>query len=341
VGDPVAGVVLALDLGGTQVRAAQVGADGSIRHRLNTSTPVARGAEAIVTACTDILAEVLEAVEREGSPLGPVLGVGISAPGPVDPFRGIVVDPPNLGAFRDIPLAQHVSSALGLPTFLDRDTQVAAMAEGTFGVARGCPDYLYVTVSTGIGGAIVTEGRLVRGPDGTAGELGHLLVDRHGPPCGCGMPGHLEGIASGSGIARQAREAVERGESDLLAEIAAARGAAFGARDVAQAEEAGDGVAGRIMQDARDAFAVSCVSLVNVFNPSLIVVGGSLAAGQGERLLGPARAAVERGAFRRPASRVAIVPASLGDDVGLVGALVLVRERQAALAEQVGPGAVA
>ncbi len=342
MGDPVAGVVLALDLGGTQVRAAEVGADGSIRHRLNTSTPVARGAEAIVAACTDILAEVREAVEREGSPRGPVLGVGISAPGPVDPFRGVVVDPPNLGAaFRDIPLAQHVKSALGLPAFLDRDTQVAAMAEGTFGVARGCPDYLYVTVSTGIGGAIVTGGRLVRGPDGTAGELGHLLVDRHGPPCGCGMPGHLEGIASGSGIARQAREAAERGESDLLAELVRSRGAAFGARDVAEAEEAGDIVAGRIMEGARDAFAVSCVSLADVFNPSLIVVGGSLAAGQGERLLGPARAAVARGAFRRPGSRVAIVPASLGDDVGLVGALVLFRERAASDAAQVGPGAVA
>lgn len=143
------------------------------------------------------------------------------------------------------------------------------------------------------------------------------------------MRGHLEGIASGSGIARRAREAAERGESDLLAELVLTRGDAFGARDVAHAEEAGDPVAASIMEDARDAFAVSCVSLTNVFNPSLIVVGGSLAAGQGERLLGPARAAVARGAFRRPAARVAIVPASLGDDVGLVGALVLFEERRA------------
>jgi glucokinase len=342
VGDTVAGVVLALDLGGTQVRAAGVGADGSIHHRLNTSTPVAQGADAIVAACTDLLVEVRRGVEREGLPRGPVLGVGISAPGPVDPFRGILVDPPNLGAaFRDVPLAERVGTALGLPAFLDRDTQVAAMAEGTFGVARGCPDYLYVTVSTGIGGAIVTAGRLVRGPDGTAGELGHLLVDRDGPPCGCGMCGQLEGIASGSGIARRAREAAERGESDLLAELVLTRGPAFGARDVAAAEDAGDAVAGRIMGDARDAFAVSCVSLTDVFNPSLIVVGGSLAAGQGERLLGPARAAVERGAFRRPGSRVEIVPASLGDDVGLVGGLVLFRERQAVLTAAVGRGPAA
>ena len=121
----------------------------------------------------------------------------------------------------------------------------------------------------------------MRWPDGTAGELGHLVVDLHGPRCGCGMRGHLEAIASGSGIAKRVREAAERGESDILAELVRARGATFGARDVADAEDAGDAVAGRIMEDGREAFAVSCVSLTNVFNPSLIVVGWSLAAGQG------------------------------------------------------------
>ena len=104
----------------------------------------------------------------------------------------------------------------GCPAFLDRDTQVAALAEGRFGAAAGCADFLYLTISTGIGGAVVSGGRLLRGPDGTAGELGHMIVDRDGAPCGCGMRGHLEGIASGSGMARSARAAAERGESDLL-----------------------------------------------------------------------------------------------------------------------------
>lgn len=338
---PLAGAVLALDLGGTQIRAAAVLPGGALFGVRRSRTPVRDGADAIVAACIAALEAARDDLAtRPDAP--PPIGIGISAPGPVDPRAGALVDPPNLGpTVRDVPLAARIGEALGLPAVLDRDTQVAALAEGRFGAAAGCDDFLYVTVSTGVGGAIVTGGRLVRGPDGTAGELGHLLVDRHGPPCGCGMRGHLEGIASGSGIARRAREAAERGESDLLAELALARGAAFGARDVAHAEEAGDVVASRIMEDARDAFAVSCVSLTNVFNPSLIVVGGSLAAGQGDRLLGPARAAVERGAFRRPASRVEIVPAALGDDVGLVGALVLFREREAALAEETRPGPAA
>jgi glucokinase len=319
--------VLALDLGGTQIRVAVVEADGRVRGARRSRTPVEAGGAAIVAACI----EALRAARREHAGLpdeAPLAGIGISAPGPVDPVAGMILDPPNLGAtFHDTPLAGLVEDALGLPAFLDRDTQVAALAEGRFGAAAGCDDFLYLTVSTGIGGAIVTGGRLVRGPDGTAGELGHLLVDRDGPPCGCGVAGHLEGIASGSGIARLARAAAERGESAALAAVVRERGAAFGGRDVAAAEEAGDAAAARIMEGARDAFALSCVTLADVFNPELIVVGGSVAVGQGERLLGPAREAVRRGAFRRPAARCRIVPALLGDDVGLVGGVVLVEER--------------
>lgn len=336
----IPGAVLALDLGGTQIRAATVDGRGEVRHARRSRTPVEDGRAAIVAACIAAVQRVR--ADHDADPgAAPLGGIGISAPGPVDPRAGVILDPPNLGpTFRDTPLAALVGEALERPTFLDRDTQVAALAERRFGAAAGCDDFLYVTVSTGIGGAIVTGGRLVRGPDGTAGELGHLLVDLRGPPCGCGMPGHLEGIASGSGIARAARAAAERGESELLGELVLAHGPAFGAREVVRAEEAGDPVAARIMAYARDAFAASCVSLADVFNPSLVVVGGSLAVGQGERLLGPARAAIALGAFRRQAERVRIVPAALGDDVGLVGALVLVGERlgEAGRAGAVAPG---
>lgn len=322
--------VLALDLGGTQIRAAVVDDGGVVVAANRRRTPVAAGGAAIVEACVDALAAARDAgVATLGA--RSFAGVGISSPGPVDPVAGVILDPPNLGpTFRGTPLAALVGEALGLPAFLDRDTQVAALAEGRFGAAAGCADFVYVTISTGIGGAIVSDGRLLRGPDGTAGELGHLMVDRGGAPCGCGVRGHLEGIASGSGMARSARAAAERGESDLLAALVREHGLALGGREVAAAAEAGDPVAAAILAGARDAFAVTCVSLVDVFNPSLIVVGGSVATGQGEQMLAPARAAVAAGAFRRPGARVRIVPAALGDDVGLVGGLVLVAERLAA-----------
>jgi glucokinase len=321
--------VLALDLGATQIRAAAVTSDGAVHERRQTATATWHGPEAVVTACIRTLESVRSAFqEAEPAVAGRLIGIGIAAPGPVDPFRGVVVDPPNMGpGFRDIPLAERVAASLGLPTVLDRDTQVAAMAEAAHGAARGCSDFLYITVSTGIGGAIVSGGHLLRGPDGAAGELGHVLIDREGPRCGCGARGHLEAIAAGVAIAGAARAAVARGESPSLAALISEHGPAFGARHVAAAEEAGDAAAAAIMADARDAFAQGCVSLVDTFNPERIVVGGSLARGQGDRWLNPAREVVRRYAFRVAGQRVSIVPAELGDDVGLVGGYQLVRSR--------------
>jgi glucokinase len=321
-------VVLGLDLGGTQVRAAAVGPDGVVGHRASTRTPVAEGPDAVVEACIAQLAIVRSAVSAEAARARRIVGIGISAPGPVDPFRGVIVDPPNLGpGFQDVHLAERVADAFGLPTFLDRDTQVAALGEGTFGAARGCRDFIYLTVSTGVGGAVVSDGRMLRGPDGAAGELGHLLVDRSGPVCGCGARGHLEAIASGVAIARAAREVIATGGSPALAEAARSAGPAFGAREVVAAAAAGDPAAARIVADACDAFAQASVALVDVFNPALIVVGGSLAGGLGEALLGPARRAVADRAFRMSARRVRFAASELGDDVGLIGAAVLVDER--------------
>lgn len=338
--EPATGAVLALDLGGTQIRAAIAGADGTVRHRRSTPTPVAAGTDAVVGACVGLLGEARAAHAADDSTAASevIVGVGISAPGPVDPFRGVVVDPPNLGpAFRDVPLAARVEAAMGLPTFLDRDTQVAAMGEGAVGAARGHPDFIYVTVSTGIGGAVVSDGHLLRGPDGSAGELGHLLVDRDGPPCGCGARGHLEAIASGVAIARAGRAVAARGGSATLTAALADHGSSFGAREVVAAATQGDAAAIAIVDDACDAFAQACVSLVDLLDPSLIVIGGSLGAGLGERLLGPARQAVERFAFRMPAERVRIVPSALGSDVGLIGAGFLVRFRLGDTAPQERP----
>ncbi len=336
-GPGVAEVVLALDLGGTQVRTAAVDSDGGVNHRASTATPVGAGPDDVVAACVEQLAMVRDAISGgDGSP-GRILGIGISTPGPVDPFRGVVVDPPNLGpGFVDIHLADRVSAALAAPAFLDRDTQVAALGEGWLGAAHGCRDFIYVTVSTGIGGAIVSDGRMLRGPDGGAGELGHLLVDRSGPPCGCGARGHLEAISSGVAIARAARAIIDRSTSSTLAEAARSAGPRFGAREVVAVAAAGDPAAAKIVADACDAFAQACVTLVDVFNPELIVVGGSLARGLGERLLEPARRAVAGQAFRLAARRARIVPSALGDDVGLIGAFVLVADR---LGVPIGPAA--
>jgi glucokinase len=281
----------------------------------------------VVAACVDALRAASTHGEADGSPAPEA--IGISSPGPLDPWAGVVTDAPNLGPeFRGRPLAAEIEASLWLPAFLDRDTNVAALAELTYGAARGVPDFLYLTVSTGFGGSIVTEGRIMHGPDGMAGELGHVQVDLEGPRCGCGGVGHVEAYCSGRAIAREARAAVESSRSPYLQERANVDGiGGLGADDVAAGEETGDPTCAQIMEQARTVFAAACVSYVNAFNPTLIVVGGAIAEYQGDRLFRPARQAVAIGTFPVPAARVMIVPAELGGDVSLAGAYPLVRQR--------------
>ena len=173
--------VLALDLGASRIRAAVVDADGRILARRDGRTPGADGPAAVVAACIDHLRGVREEVDPDIA--NSLRGVGLSAPGPVDPRAGTLVEPPNIGpGFQDVQFSAPIGDALGLAAVLERDTHVAALGELTFGAARGCRDFLYLTVSTGFGGAIVIDGRLYGGPDGVAGELGHLVVDLDGPP---------------------------------------------------------------------------------------------------------------------------------------------------------------
>lgn len=275
----------------------------------------------VLAACI----EQLRATRAEAEAAGEHVEVlTISAPGPLDPRSGVLIDPPNMHrSLWDFALGPRLADALQLPALLERDTQVAALGEGMFGNARGLADYVYLTVSTGIGGAVVSAGRLLRGPDGVAGELGHISVDMDGPVCGCGAAGHLEAFTSGTGIAAAARQAQDSGEirdgTPLAGTIAESGVDALSGRDVADAEDEGDPVALAIMERARRAFASAMVAIVDVFNPQRVIVGGGVAAGQGERLLGPAREQVRHQAFRVQARRVEIVPAWLGDDVGLLG----------------------
>jgi glucokinase len=300
--------MLALDLGGTQLRTALITPNGDVRHRSTRPTPPTT-ADDLVSAAVDALTQTRLAAQDSG---GPPQAIGISAPGPLDPHTGRLIDPPNLHPSTwGLPLADLIADALGLPTTMDKDTNVAALGEGFFGAARDSTDFVYLTISTGVGGAVVTGGRLLHGPDGVAGELGHLAIDAYeGPLCGCGARGHLEAIASGTGIANAAIEAG----------LTVGHGSA---RDVAGLESAGNSTAALIMARARQAVASATVTVVDLFNPDLVIIGGGIAAAEGERMLGPARDAVAQTAFKVQARRVRIVEPKLGDDVSLVGALIL------------------
>ena len=320
--------VLALDLGGTQIRAAVILPDGSRLARTEASTPKQEGPAAVLRTCRELLAASrAQAPEATSAALA---GIGISSPGPVDPATGVVVEPPNLGPeFRDIPIGAEMSDAFGLPAYLDRDTNVAALGERAFGAAIGMDEFIYLTVSTGVGGGVVTGGKLLRGADGLAGELGHVPVALDGPRCGCGGIGHVEAFASGTALARDARALVAANRSPYLQERANALGGPdrLSAREVAEGSLAGDPDCVALMATARRALAVACVGYVNAFNPRRIVIGGSIAEGEGERLLEPIRHAIATEVFKITARYVTVVPAQLGGDVSLAGAHPLVLSR--------------
>lgn len=317
--------VIAVDLGGTRIRAAVVLPDGTRLARTERPTPTEQGPEAIVDACCAVARETRREVTPQLS--DDLAGIGISSPGPVDPVRGVVVEPPNLGpAFREIALAEALRASESLPAFLDRDTNVAALGEHAFGAAQGFDDFIYLTVSTGIGGSIVTGGEILHGPDGFAGELGHVVVEMDGPRCGCGGPGHVEAIAAGVSLARDARALVAADRSPYLADQAGKLGGAdeLSAKEVAEGALAGDPACIQVMDRARRALAAACVGYVNAFNPHRIVIGGAIAEAEGERLLQPIRDALASEVFKIVARRVTVVPAALGGDVSLAGAQPLV-----------------
>lgn len=327
--------VIALDLGGTRIRAAVVLPDGTRLVRNERPTPTERGPRAVVVACREAVRRAR--AEAPADVAEDIAGIGISSPGPVDPMQGVILEPPNLGPrFRDIPLAAEIGAVEDLPAFLDRDTNVAALGEHAFGAARGCDDFIYLTVSTGVGGAIFAAGQLFHGPDGLAGELGHVPVSLDGPRCGCGGLGHVEAIAAGVSLARMADALVAAAASPFLARRARelAPGESLSAKDVAEGSLAGDPACAELMDRARRAVAAACVGYVNAFNPHRIVIGGSIAVAEGDRLLEPIRATIASEAFQVLARRVRVVPAALGGDVSLAGAQPLVMARLAGMNQE-------
>ena len=315
--------VLAVDLGGTQIRAALITPDRSVHCRRAEPTRDEDGVEAVVRRIVEVVAEVRDEASAAGLPAP--IGIGVSSPGPLDPHRGIILNPPNLRGWIGVPIVDTISDQLELPTLLERDTNVAVMAEWRYGAAQGMRDAVYVTVSTGIGGGIISDGRPLGGRDGLAGEVGHLVVELDGPVCGCGGIGHVEAIASGTAIEKAARALLERGEAPGLARLAAG-GEPVDAELVARAVDDGDADSRALLDRAWMAVGALCASLVNVLDPEVIVIGGGIAEHR-PRLFEVARQELARRILPALEGRTRIEPAALGGDVSLIGLLPIVNDR--------------
>ncbi len=305
---------IGIDLGGTKIEIAGVDENGSIMKRVRRETDVAGGADKVQT---DIITAVREIMVTSGTRPA---GIGVGMAGQIDPETGTVIFSPNLD-WRDVPLRKNLSDRLGLPAVVTNDVRAAAWGEWLYGAGRGYDDIVCVFVGTGIGGGIVSRGDMLEGCTNTAGEIGHLTIDLNGPACHCPNHGCFEALAGGWAIARDARDAVADDPAAGRAILALADGDAgnITAKIVAEAAHAGDPLASKIFRGVGEALVAGCTSLVNAYNPCVLILGGGVIEGM-PGLVTTVDAGVHGRALGAARSRLTVVSSGLHNDAGVVGA---------------------
>jgi glucokinase len=305
-------------LGGTKISTALVTREGAILARDYRQTLALEGKEAVIARMVAAARQMIAAKPEDAE----IAAIGVGAPGPMDCAAGVLLEPPNLPGWENVPLKQVIEDTLGIKTFLENDANAAALAEHRYGAGQGTRNMIYITASTGIGGGLILDGQLYGGTNGAAGEVGHMAILPDGPLCGCGNRGHLEALASGPAMANAARELLANKVPTLITELVNGDADAITALTVEQAADRGDIEAERIISRAMEYMGIGMANLVNIFNPDMIVIGGGLS-NLGDRMFIPLRRAVRRSAFLLPACTAQIVPAKLGADVGVLGAAVV------------------
>lgn len=317
-------LAIAFDLGGTQIRTALVHRDGTVLQRTAQPTDVSGGPAGVMGQFERMFDQMVEQLTRQ--PLaekGAIGAVGVSAPGPLDSTTGTILGIPTLPGWEDYPLKQALARRFALPVVVEGDGIAAANGEWRHGAGRGLDDLVYVTVSTGIGGGVVSGGRLLHGRRGMAGHVGHMRLSQDGPVCACGTAGCFEAYASGSALGREGRAAAAAFPDSALGRLAASRPVSGG--DVVAAARAGDAVAIALLDREAEHLGAGFVALLHACSPALIVMGGGVS--HAFDLLEPGiRAAIRRAALA-PFREVPVVPAALGDNAGLVGVAMLALEQ--------------
>jgi glucokinase len=304
--------VFAADLGGTHLRAATVSKAGQIHFRHKQNTPRAENANEIVSA---IVQAARECQTQESAAGQTIRAISVVVPGTVNVAEGIVVKAPNVSSLDGFPLAAALANELNLPAIVENDANAAAVGEMWQGAGRGRTALVCVTLGTGVGGGIILDGKLWRGVNGSAGEIGHMCVDPFGGvACGCGSRGCLEVYASGTAIVRMTREARPRYPDSVLQS-----GVNLTAEAIYRAGTAGDELALEVFRRMGVYLGIGLANLINILNPEMIIIGGGVANGWSLFAKHVSHEVAER-AFPIPAAQVKIVPAECGDDAGLLGA---------------------
>lgn len=314
--DETSPLALAVDVGGSKILTALANSSGRLFSRDLRMTPAMEGPQAVIRS---VIASLEHTLAEAGVTIAEIKAIGISIAGISNPKEGVVFSSPHLPGWRNVPLKRIMERELGKKTFLLNDANAAALGELYFGAGRGIRNFIYITISTGIGGGIVINGELYSGAFGTAGEVGHMTIKDGGPLCDCGNSGCWEALASGTALAREARRRIDEGTRTAILDYAGGEIEKITAQVIHTAAEQGDALAQELIAQTGYYVGVGLANLINIFNPELIVIGGGLA-NIGDRLLQPAfRVAGER-AFPEAYQRVRFARAELGQDCGALGA---------------------
>lgn len=304
------GLIISVDIGGTQIRAALYRRDSLNALRVEKIKTLA-DQPGVYGRLEQLVASIWPQDEK-------VDAIGLASPGPLDPHTGTIIATPNIREWRNFPLGETLSARFGVPVFMDNDANLACMAEWKYGAGQGHHNVLFLTISTGIGGGVITHDRLLQGFHGLAAELGHVTVLPDGPACGCGKRGHIEAIASGPAIARYAQEQISAGRTSSLAGKKT-----ISTSDVVEAAKKGDALAVETMQRAGKYLGLAVANYLAIFDPSIVIFGGGVSQ-SGPVLFDSFQASLEENTFDPTyLKNLVIARAALGDDAGLLGALAL------------------
>jgi len=315
--------ILGIDLGGTKILTAVANTQGKMLSRDHSITRAKEGQDVVVKS---ILESVGRALDQAHISAADLAAIGLGAPGLSNPETGILFTSPNLPGWKDVPLRDIIEKKLGKKAFLINDANAAAVGELYFGAGKGARNSIYITVSTGIGGGIIIDGKIYTGATGTAGELGHMVIDDEGPQCNCGNRGCWETLASGTALAREARHRIKEGAATSILKYADGKIEKINAEAIHEAAQAGDKLANELIAQTAYYLGVGLANLINIFNPEVIIIGGGLS-NIGDILLEPAFKEAERRAFKQAYQAVRFARAELGRNSGVLGAAAFALEQ--------------
>jgi glucokinase len=314
--------VVGMDLGGTKILAAVVDPEGHILGEAKSATKAEGGPDSVLRRMARTARKAAQQAGIDWSAIG---GVGVGAPGPIEPESGMVYNPPNLPGWDEVALGPRLSEALGVPVCLENDVNLGTLGEYALGAGQGTSDMVGIFVGTGVGGGLILGGKLRSGFRNAAGELGHMIVMADGPVCGCGNRGCLESVASRTAIERDIRLGMAAGRKSMIPKLVREKGR-LTSGVLARALHKGDPLTVEVMGRAQWYLGLLTASIVNLIDPEMIVFGGGVVEALGKRFLAPIRVTARQHYIQQAgAERVRIVAAKLGDHAGVLGAAVLAR----------------